>query len=97
MIQCAGDEFHPFMHILDLNNDTHISGTPKFPTGEPMACFSLCIRPTYCLLTMFHAAMYFSIHALIQPCSFVDNDDPGEGMHFSKQFSLTFYKRTLSA
>lgn len=46
----------------------------------------------YCRLTTFQVAIYFSIHAVKQPSSFLDNDVPGEGMHFSKQCSFTFYQ-----
>lgn len=55
-----------------------------------MACASLCIRPTYVLLTTFQVPIYFSMQALKQPLSLLLRLLPGDGMHFSKQFSLTF-------
>lgn len=45
----------------------------------------------YCLLTVFQAAIYFSIQFVKHAVSPLDNDDPGLGTHFSKQCSLTFY------
>jgi hypothetical protein len=36
-------------------------------------------------LTLFHAAMYFSMQLVVQVCSPLDNEVPGFGTHFSKQ------------
>jgi hypothetical protein len=44
----------------------------------------------YCLLTVFHVAMYFSMHDVKHAVSPLDNEDPGFGTHLSKQCSLTF-------
>ena len=35
--------------------------------------------------------MYFSIQFVRQVCSLLEIEGPGEGMHFSKQLSLSFY------
>jgi hypothetical protein len=45
----------------------------------------------YCLLTVFHAAMYFSMHCVKQVVSPLESEEPGLGTHFSKQCSLTFW------
>src|SRR6266487_2573942 len=60
--------------------------------AAPLPC-SCCILVIYCLLTVFHAAMYFSIHWVKQVVSLLDNEEPGLGTHFSKQCSLTFCRR----
>jgi hypothetical protein len=44
----------------------------------------------YCLDTVFHAAIYFSMHCVKHVVSPLDNEEPGLGTHFSKQCSLTF-------
>ena len=57
------------------------------PTIPPL---SFCMRATYCLDTVFHAAIYFSMHMVKQPSSLRLSDRPGVGTHFSKQCSLSF-------
>lgn len=61
------------------------------PLDEPAPCWSCCILAMYCLLTVFQALMYFSMHWVKQVDSPLDREDPGLGTHFSKQCSLTFY------
>lgn len=51
---------------------------------------SLFNRPMYVELTRFHAAMYFSMHAVTHDVSELDRDEPGVGTHFSKQLDLRF-------
>jgi hypothetical protein len=48
------------------------------------------MRLKYSRLTVFHAAMYFSMQYLTQLTSFRDKLAPGLGTHFSKQISLMF-------
>lgn len=64
----------------------HIPNSPMSPPlpAPPPAVF--CIRPMYCLLTVFHAAIYFSMHVVKHFSSLDDNELPGVGMHFSKQW-----------
>jgi hypothetical protein len=47
----------------------------------------------YCRLTVFHVAMYFSMHEVKQVVSPLESDEPGLGTHFSKQCWLTFCKK----
>lgn len=48
-------------------------------------------RDTYCLLTAFHMATYFSVHCATQVSSFLDIEVPGGvTIHLSKQFEVTF-------
>ena len=61
---------------------------PKPPISPPSAVF--CIRAMYCRLTVFHAAIYFSIHVVKHFCSLDDNELPGDGMHLSKQWLFIF-------
>lgn len=42
------------------------------------------------VLTWFHAFMYFSMHVVMHVVSPLERDDPGLGMHLSKQFSWSF-------
>ena len=58
---------------------------------NPPAALSLCIRATYCLLTVFQALMYFSMHDLKQPSSPLESEVPGLGTQRSKQCSFNFY------
>jgi hypothetical protein len=58
---------------------------------SPPAALSRCIRATYCLLTVFHALMYFSMQLLKQPSSPLDRLVPGLGTQRSKQCSLSFW------
>ncbi len=51
---------------------------------------SCCILETYCLLTVFQAAMYLSMHCERQVCSPLLKVLPGFGMHLAKQCSLIF-------
>jgi len=44
----------------------------------------------YCLLTVFHAAIYFSMQLVMQDSSVFDRLDPGFGTQRSKQCSLIF-------
>ena len=44
-------------------------------------------------LATFHSEMYFSIQVERQPSSEEVSEEPGEGMHLSKQCSLTFCTR----
>ena len=62
---------------------------PSIPEPPPPALF--CTLEMYCRLTVFHVAIYFSIHAFRQLSSFDDSELPGEGMHLSKQCELSFY------
>lgn len=62
-----------------------ISPPPPFP---PPAV--LCIRSIYCLLTVFHATIYFSMHVVKHFSSLDDNEEPGVGMHLSKQWLFIF-------
>lgn len=57
---------------------------------KPPAALSLCIRATYCLLTVFQALMYFSMHDLKQPSSALESEVPGLGTQRSKQCSFSF-------
>ena len=54
----------------------------------PPAPFCKC--PKYCLLVVFHAAMYFSMQFVKVVCSEDEMEEPGLGMARSKQCSLTF-------
>jgi hypothetical protein len=54
----------------------------------PAAPFCKC--PKYCLLVVFHAAMYFSMQFVKLVCSAEEMDEPGLGIARSKQCSLTF-------
>ena len=56
------------------------------PTPAPLCC--KC--PKYCLLVVFHAAMYFSMQFVKAVCSDDEMEEPGLGMARSKQCSLTF-------
>lgn len=56
----------------------------------PPASELLCTRAMYCLLTVFHVSMYFSMHCVKQPSSFLESEEPGLGTHLSKQWLLTF-------
>ena len=56
------------------------------PTPAPLCC--KC--PKYCLLVVFHAAMYFSMQFVKAVCSEDEMEEPGLGMARSKQCSLTF-------
>lgn len=47
-------------------------------------------RAMYVELTRFHAAMYFSMHAVTHVDSELESEDPGFGTHFSKQVDLRF-------
>ena len=38
--------------------------------------------------------MYFSMQWVMQVFSLLEMEDPGLGRHFSKQFSLIFYRRS---
>lgn len=69
---------------------SHIPKSPISPPlpAPPPAVF--CIRPIYCLLTVFHAAIYFSIHVVKHFSSLDDSEVPGVGMHFSKQWLFIF-------
>lgn len=44
----------------------------------------------YAALTMFQAAMYFSMQLVMQVVSPLDREVPGLGTHFSKQVSWSF-------
>lgn len=44
----------------------------------------------------FHSWMYFSMQAVRQVCSLEERLEPGDGTHFSKQFSFTFWNRGLA-
>lgn len=50
------------------------------------------MRLMYAEFTWFHAAMYFSMHDLVQLSSLLERDFPGLGTHFSKQFSWSFWR-----
>jgi hypothetical protein len=58
------------------------------PTPAPLCC--KC--PKYCLLVVFHAAMYFSMQFVKAVCSEDEMEEPGLGIARSKQCSLTFCK-----
>ena len=47
----------------------------------------------YFLLTVFHAAIYFSIHVVKHFSSLDDNELPGDGMHLSKQWLFIFWEQ----
>jgi hypothetical protein len=68
----------------------------RFCTAPPWA-LSRCILPTYCLLTVFHALMYFSMHALMQLSSPLERDAAGLGMQRSKQYDLDCNAKTACA
>lgn len=59
------------------------------PTPAPLCC--KC--PKYCLLVVFHAAMYFSMQFVKAVCSEDEMEEPGLGMARSKQCSLTLSTR----
>jgi hypothetical protein len=50
----------------------------------------------YCLLVVFHAAMYFSMQFVKVVCSEEEMEEPGLGMARSKQCSLTFWEELLA-
>jgi hypothetical protein len=50
----------------------------------------------YVRLVTFHASMYFSMHALRQPCSFELRLEPGDETQCWKQVSLTLEIRYLA-
>ena len=52
-----------------------------------------CIRSMYFLLTVFHAVIYFSIHAFKHFSSRDDNELPGDEMHLSKQWLFIFWEQ----
>ena len=56
----------------------------------PPAPAPFCKCPKYCLLVVFHAAMYFSMQFVKVVCSEDEMEEPGLGMARSKQCSLTF-------
>ena len=64
--------------------------SPISPPDPISPAVFFCIRPIYCLLTVFHAAMYFSIHVVKHFPSRDDSEEPGVGMHFSKQWLFIF-------
>lgn len=49
-----------------------------------------CNRVIYCLETVFHISIYFSVHCVKHVSSLLLRPVPGEGMHFSKQCMLSF-------
>lgn len=52
------------------------------------------IRAMYAELTWFQAAMYFSMHIVMQVVSPEERDVPGLGTHFSKQLSWSLWGRS---
>lgn len=60
---------------------------PYIPAPAPAP---LCKCPKYCLLVVFHAAMYFSMQFVKVVCSEEEMEEPGLGIARSKQCSLTF-------
>lgn len=50
-----------------------------------------CNLATYCRLTTFQAAMYFSMHWEKQVSSPLDSEVPGLGTQRSKQCSFSFW------
>ena len=56
----------------------------------PPAPAPFCKCPKYCLLVVFHAAMYFSMQFVKAVCSEDEMEEPGLGIARSKQCSLTF-------
>lgn len=81
--------------LQTLPPPSHIPNSPISPPLPipPPAVF--CIRPIYCLLTVFHAAMYFSMHVVKHFSSLDDSEEPGMGMHFSKQWLFIFWEREV--
>jgi hypothetical protein len=65
---------------------SHPSPVPYIPPAPA----PLCKCPKYCLLVVFHAAMYFSMQLVKLVCSADEMDEPGLGIARSKQCSLTF-------
>lgn len=56
----------------------------------PSFLLSLPMRAMYVRLVVFHMEMYFSMQVERQVCSLEESDEPGVGMHLSKQCSLSF-------
>jgi len=93
--------YHPMQDIPKL-----IMVQPNSPHAQPSAVMPLympapapapfCKCPKYCLLVVFHAAMYFSMQFVKVVCSEEEMEEPGLGMARSKQCSLTFCERAVS-
>lgn len=62
---------------------------------SPAPC-AFCIRLIYCLETVFHVAMYFSMHCVKHVSSFFESELPGDGMHLSKQCMFSFCRESVS-
>lgn len=82
------------MAILHFEQESPHSPPPIKP--PPAFRCSSCILWMYCLLTVFHAAMYFSIQLVKQLSSPFERFPPGFGTQRSKQCSLIFYKSYLA-
>jgi hypothetical protein len=78
-----------------LLSNPHIISISTPDPYMPPAPAPLCKCPKYCLLVVFHAAMYFSMQLLKLVDSADEMDEPGLGIARSKQCSLTFCNRRL--
>jgi hypothetical protein len=85
-------QHHPITVTIQFSiPDTALFPQKTPPPPGPLLC-SCCILPTYCLLTVFHAAIYFSMHREMHVVSPLANEVPGLVTHLSKQCSFTFYQ-----
>lgn len=69
----------------------HDAPVPVYRFCTAPCWLSRCIRATYCLDTVFHELMYFSMHAVKQPSSPLEREVPGLGTQRSKQCSFSFW------
>jgi len=75
---------------FQAHNDTPSKFIKATQPYIPPAPAPFCKCPKYCLLVVFHAAMYFSMQFVKVVCSEEEMEEPGLGIARSKQCSLTF-------
>lgn len=85
-----------FVYIMSKSPDWSFSSSLPHHNPSPTHCAlkepcSFCNRCTYCLDTVFQAAMYFSMQDEKQVCSPLEREDEGFGTQRSKQCSFIFY------
>lgn len=87
---------HYLRHHYHPTQAPHTPNPSSAPPPPPICPAVFCICEIYVLLTVFHMAIYFSIHDDRQLSSRFEREVPGEGMHFSKQWPLSFCEDEVS-